>query len=219
MKIKEIKQKILHNLGNIFLHSSINVLCKTVKIVKINSNEVDNLIELNQNFVLAFWHGTMLIPWYVHKNQNFSALVSLSKDGSLLANTLLKWGFKVERGSSHKGGKEALNTLLENCKQNYSVAITPDGPTGPPRVMKAGAVITAQRSNLPLILCGVAYKKKYIFRSWDKFEVPKFFSEVVIKYSEPIIISAELSRDETAKEIIRCDTLLNQLQRDAEEIS
>ncbi|MBU0473445.1 MAG: lysophospholipid acyltransferase family protein [Bacteroidetes bacterium] len=219
MKIKGIKQKVLHNLGNIFLHSIINVLCKSVKIEKINSVEVHELLKLNQNFVLAFWHGTMLIPWYVHRNQNFSALVSLSKDGSLLANTLLKWGFKVERGSSHKGGKEALNILLENCKQKYSVAITPDGPTGPPREMKAGAVITAQRSNLPLILCGVAYKKKYIFNSWDKFEIPKFFSNVVIKYSEPVYISAELSRDETSKEIIRCNALLNQLQNDVEKIS
>jgi len=219
MKIKEIKQQLLHNLGNIFLHSIVNVLCKSVKIEKINSNKVDNLIKTNQNFVLVFWHGTMLIPWFVHRNQNFSALVSLSKDGSLLANTLVKWGFKVERGSSHKGGKEALNTLLENSKQNFSVAITPDGPTGPARQMKAGAVITAQRSKIPLVLCGVAYKKKYVFKSWDKFEVPKFFSKAILKYSEPILIDSGLSREETAEMIVKCDILLNQLQKDAQEIS
>jgi lysophospholipid acyltransferase (LPLAT)-like uncharacterized protein len=219
MKIKEIKQQLLHNLGNIFLHSIVNVLCKSVKIEKINSNKVDNLIKTNQNFVLAFWHGTMLITWFVHRNQNFSALVSLSKDGSLLANSLAKWGFKVERGSSHKGGKEALNTLLENSKQNFSVAITPDGPTGPARQMKAGAVITAQRSKIPLVLCGVAYKKKYVFNSWDKFEVPKFFSKAILKYSEPILIDSELSREETSEMIVKCDILLNQLQKDAQEIS
>ncbi|PIQ08291.1 MAG: hypothetical protein COW71_12570 [Ignavibacteriales bacterium CG18_big_fil_WC_8_21_14_2_50_31_20] len=219
MKIKIIKQKLLQNLGNIFLHSIVNALCKTVKIKKINSNKVENLLNLNQNFVLAFWHGTMLMPWFVHKNQNFSALVSLSKDGSLLANTLIKWGYKVERGSSHIGGKEALNTLLENSRNKFSVAITPDGPTGPPKQMKAGAVITAQRANIPLILCGVAHKKKYVFNSWDKFEVPKFFSEVVLKYSEPIYIDAELTREDTSIIINNCDVLLNQLQKDAQEIS
>ncbi len=219
MKFRKLKQDLLRNLGNIFLHSIINVLCKTVKIKRDNFNEVDKLITSNQNFVLAFWHGTMLIPWYLHRNLNFSALVSQSKDGSLLANSLVKWGYKVERGSSHKGGKEALNTLLENSKNNFSVSITPDGPTGPPRVMKAGAVITAQRSSIPLVLCGVAYKKKYIFSSWDKFEIPKFFSKVVVKYSNPIFIKSELSRDETSKIITECDVLLNQLQKDAEEIS
>ncbi len=219
MKYKEFKQNLLRKLGNLFLHSIVNVLCKTVKTTRINSSEVDELVYRKQNFVLAFWHGTMLMPWYLHKNQNFSALVSQSKDGAILANSLVKWGYKVERGSSHKGGKEALNTLLENSKQNYSVSITPDGPTGPPRVMKAGAIITAQRSGIPLVLCGVAYKKKYIFNSWDKFEVPKFFSKVVVKYSKPIIINSELSRDETSKIIAECNVLLNQLQKDAEEIS
>jgi lysophospholipid acyltransferase (LPLAT)-like uncharacterized protein len=219
MKIKKLKQDLLRNLGNLFLHKIINVLCKTVKIKKINSSKVDEFIDDNQNFVLAFWHGTMLMPWYLHRDQNFSALVSQSKDGGLLANSLIKWGYKVERGSSHKGGKEALNTLLENSKQNFSVAITPDGPTGPAREMKAGAVITAQRSSIPLILCGVAYKKKYVFKSWDKFEIPKFFSEIVVKYSGPIIIGKEWSREETSNVILECDVLLNQLQEDAEKIS
>ncbi len=218
MKIKEIKQNLLRNLGNIFLHSIINVLCKSVKVNRINYEVVENLLSKKQNFVLAFWHGTMLIPWYFHRNQNFSALISQSKDGALLANSLVKWNYKVIRGSSHKGGKEALEILLKNSKQNFSVAITPDGPTGPPRVMKAGAVITAQRSGIPLVLCGVASNKKFIFNSWDKFEVPKFFSKVSMKYSEPIFIDINLSRDETSKIIEQCDSELNRLQEDAEKI-
>lgn len=219
MKIKEIKQKILRNLGNIFLHSIINVLCKSVKVNRINYSVIEKLLIEKQNFVLAFWHGTMLVPWYFHRGQNFSALISQSKDGRLLANSLLKWGYQVTRGSSHKGGKEALETLLENSKQNFSIAITPDGPTGPPRVMKAGAVVTAQRSGIPLVLCGVACNKKYTFNSWDKFEVPKFFSKVVMKYSDPVIVDENLNREETSKIIEQCDVKLNQLQKDANEIS
>ena len=219
MKIKEIRQNLLRNLGNIFLHGIINVLCKTVKVNRVNYTVIEKLLSEKQNFVLAFWHGTMLVPWYFHRGQNFSALISQSKDGGLLANSLIKWGYIVTRGSSHKGGKEALETLLENSKQNFSIAITPDGPTGPPREMKAGAVITAQRSGIPLVLCGVACNKKYTFNSWDKFEVPKFFSKVVMKYSDPIIVDENISRDETSKIIEECDVKLNQLQKDADEIS
>ncbi len=218
MKIKEIKQNLLRNLGDIFLHSIINVLCKSVKLNRINYDVIEKLLSEKQNFVLAFWHGTMLVPWYFHRHQNFAALISQSKDGGLLANSLIKWEYKVTRGSSHKGGKEALETLLENSKQNFSIAITPDGPTGPPRVMKAGAVITAQRSGIPLVLCGVACNKKYTFNSWDKFEVPKFFSKISIKYSEPIFVDENLNRDETSKIIEQCDVELNKLQDDAEKV-
>ncbi len=216
MKIKTIKQNLLRSIGNLVLHSVVSVLCITVKIKIINFDEVIKLYAEKKNFVLAFWHGTMLMPWYLHRDKNFAALVSQSKDGSLLANSLVKWGYKVERGSSHKGGKEALNTLLESSKQNYSVAITPDGPTGPPRVMKAGAVITAQRSGIPLVLCGVAYSKKYTLKSWDSFEIPKPFSKVTIKYSQPILVDKNLDRDETSKIISESEILLNQLQKDAE---
>lgn len=218
MKIKEIKQNLLRNLGDVFLHSIINVLCKSVKLNRINYDVIEKLLSERQNFVLAFWHGTMLVPWYFHRSQNFAALISQSKDGGLLANSLIKWEYRVTRGSSHKGGKEALETLLENSKQNFSIAITPDGPTGPPRVMKAGAVITAQRSGIPLVLCGVACNKKYTFNSWDKFEVPKFFSKVSIKYSEPIFVDGNLNRDETSKIIEQCDVELNKLQDDAEKV-
>jgi lysophospholipid acyltransferase (LPLAT)-like uncharacterized protein len=217
MKFKEIKQNLLRKLGNLFLHGVINVLCKTVTIERINPDYIEKLEKENSNYVLAFWHGTMLIPWYVNRNKKFAALVSKSKDGSLLANTLIKWGYQVERGSSHKGGKEALNTLLENARNNYSVAITPDGPTGPAKEMKAGAVITAQRAGIPLVLCGVANKRKYIFNSWDKFEVPKFFSKSVISYSKPIYIEKKLTREETSEIISYCNKLLNQLQKDAEQ--
>ncbi len=210
---------MLRSLGNLFLHGIINVLCKTVKINILNSEKVERLIQQKPNYVLACWRGIMEIAGYVHRNQNISALVSQSKDGSLLANSLAKWNYKVERGSSHKGGKEALNSMLGNAENKFSIAITPDGPTGPARIMKAGAVIAAQRAQIPLVLLGVAYKKKYIFKSWDKFEVPKFFSKATLVYSEPVMLSKDLSRDEISKLITEYENLLNQLQKNAEEIS
>ena len=57
------------------------------------------------------------------------------------------------------------------------VAITPDGPRGPAHKLKPGAVVSAKKSKVPLVLAGVGFKKKKIFKSWDQFEVPYLFSE------------------------------------------
>jgi len=219
MKIKIVKQNILRFLGNIFLFPAVNVLCKSLKIEIKNSDSITKYLKDGGKVVLAFWHGTMLIPWHLHRNNNFAALVSTSKDGDLLANILTKWNYDVTRGSSHKGGKEALELLLEKGKENYSIAITPDGPTGPPREMKAGAVISAQRTGLPLVLCGVANKKKYKLNSWDGFEIPKFFSRVVVNLSEPMFIDKDLNRDETSHIIKEYNDKLNHLQKEAENIA
>lgn len=210
--MKQLKQKILLFLGNHLLTYVIRVLCKTVKIKKINSDAVEKLGGENKNFVLAFWHGTMTIPWFLHRNKNFGAIVSQSKDGKLLSNLLEKWNYKLTRGSSHKGGKEALGRLLEMAGNNYSIAITPDGPTGPVFKMKPGAVVTAKKSGIPLLLMGVGYKKFYEFRSWDNFKIPKLFSEAQVIYSDAIIIPEELDYDATNEKIIECEKILNELQ-------
>ncbi|OGU57617.1 MAG: hypothetical protein A2V66_15110 [Ignavibacteria bacterium RBG_13_36_8] len=215
MKIKTLKQNFLRFLGLYILSFISNVLLKTVKIRIHNSNTVENFIKQQKNFIVVFWHGTMLVPWFLHRDQNCAALVSQSKDGEILSRILKKWNYQVIRGSSHTGGKEALEILLDKTKKKFSIAITPDGPTGPSRFMKAGAVITAKKSNLPLILLGVAYAKKYKLNSWDKFEIPKLFSKIAVVYSEPIFVDQSLSYDATSEVINECGFKLNKLQEEA----
>lgn len=211
-------KKILRFAGNKLLPIAVDVLCKTLRIEIENEKTISELTVNQQNFVVAFWHGKMALGWYLHSNKNFAALVSQSNDGQILTNVLNKWGFDVSRGSSHKGGKESLEQILQKANSKFSIAITPDGPTGPALKMKAGAVITAQRANIPLVLVGIHYVNKKQFRSWDSFEIPKPFSKVKVVYSDPIFISESLSREETTKIIEQCEQNLNQLNKKAEEL-
>lgn len=213
--MKKVKQTFYRVLGNLILKYSLDLLCKSLRIELINKEIIENLERQNQNYVLAFWHGTMLLPWYVHRNKNFSALTSLSKDGDLLAKQLKHWNYNVIRGSSHKGGDVALGIMVDCAKNNYSIAITPDGPTGPPRKFKAGAVITAKKSQIPLVLAGVGFSNKKILKSWDSFQVPMPFSKAKIIYSEPVTIAANLGYNETDMIIKSCESIMNELQEKA----
>ena len=210
-----MKKKVLQFLGNTVVKYLVNVLCKTLKITEVNKKNIDNLG--NRNYVLAFWHGTMLLPWYLFRNKNLTAIVSKSKDGNILTKLLQMWNYNVQRGSSSKAGKEVLQKLIENALQNKSIAITPDGPRGPEKEMKAGAVIIAKKANVPLILVGIAFKKKKILNSWDKFQVPHLFTKAYAVYSEPILINKNLSYEETDKKIKEIEKELNNLQNQAEQ--
>jgi len=77
-------------------------------------------------------------------------------------------------------------------------------------------VVAAKRANVPLVLLGVGYQKKRELSSWDKFQVPKFFSRTNLIYSDPIVIDQDLSYEETTKLIETCENKLNELQREAE---
>ncbi len=215
MKLKETRKKIFYVLGLTILSSLINLLLKTVRINYKNYESLQKLENEKQNFVSAFWHGTMLIGWYLHYQTNIAALVSKSKDGDILEKILKKWGYKVVRGSSHVGGKEALILLTELAEEGYSVAITPDGSTGPIYKMKAGAVVTAKTKNVPLLLVGISCCRKKVLKSWDNFEVPYPFSTVNVVFSEPIRIDPKLSYEETNNLILECEKQLNKLREEA----
>jgi lysophospholipid acyltransferase (LPLAT)-like uncharacterized protein len=217
MKLKKYKKRGLRLLGHYFLANIASTLCKSIKIIKINDEHIKKLEQQNKNYVLAFWHGTMLIPWYLHSNRNFAALVSRSEDGDLLAKILEDWDYKVVRGSSSKGGEDALKIMVDQAKDNYSVAITPDGPRGPAYKIKPGAVVTSKKSKVPLVLAGIGFSKKKKLNSWDRFEVPYLFSKAKIIYSDPVYVDDTLTFDETSAMIQECESKLNKLQEQAAE--
>lgn len=215
MNLRKIKQDTLRFIGNYLLFGAINVLCKTLRITFENKNVIDELELRGNKFVLAFWHGTMLVPWYLQRGKSLAALTSKSKDGDLLAKILKSWRYQVVRGSSHIGGEVALGIMVDYAKNNSSIAITPDGPTGPLHKMKAGAIITAKKSGLPVVLMGIGYKRKVELNSWDHFQIPKFFTRVKVIYSEPVYVDKNLSYDETSKIISEYEKKLNDIQESA----
>jgi lysophospholipid acyltransferase (LPLAT)-like uncharacterized protein len=219
MNYRKFKQDSLYVIGLFVLSQAVDLLCKSLKVTFKNREVIDNFDYQKNNYVLAFWHGQMLLGWYLHRNKNFTALISQSKDGDLLAKLLKHWKYNVVRGSSTKGGDVALGIMVDYAKNNDSVVITPDGPGGPINKMKAGAVVIAKKSKAPLILVGIGYKKKRSLKSWDRFEVPKFFSRARVVYSPPIYLSHELSFSETSEIILSCEQKLNELQIEANNFS
>ncbi|HLP16420.1 MAG TPA: lysophospholipid acyltransferase family protein [Bacteroidota bacterium] len=215
------------------------LICLTLRVRRVQAGPVDALARAGTPHVIAFWHGAMIAGWFFHrptkKRGRVSALVSLSKDGSILASVLEAWGFRLVRGSSHIGGKEALSMMTREILAGSTLCVTPDGPRGPRHVMKAGAVLAARRAGVPLVIAGLAVKhKKVLTRSWDRFEIPMPFSEVCIWYDDPIIVppmepssggpsdetkarAGELDRASMTAFIATVESRLNQAHRNAHE--
>jgi len=136
----------------------------------------------NKKAIFIFWHKNMLIGWKLFRNKRYIALVSQSKDGQILSSILSKWKYQVIRGSSSKGGKEAIKSIVENSG-NIPVVLTPDGPRGPAQEIKNGALILSNKTGLPIIPVKITYaKKKILIKSWDKFEIPFPFSKCVVEF-------------------------------------
>jgi lysophospholipid acyltransferase (LPLAT)-like uncharacterized protein len=181
----------------------LNLISKTWRF-EVFGNEPD------KKGIVAFWHGNMLPVWYYFSKLKPFAIVSMSKDGDVLSYLLEKWNFKLVRGSSSKGSKEAMDEITAKAQKGI-ILITPDGPRGPKNIFKAGAVVSAQRSSSPLYLCRTEIQRKMILnKSWDKFEFPFLFSKIKLIISEPIFIDIDKKREEIDIIIFECQNKLNE---------
>lgn len=160
-------------------------------------------------FVAICWHGEMLAVWKLFSGIDAVGLTSQSKDGNVLATLLKDWKYDVIRGSSSKGGSEALAEMTEVAKDRILV-VTPDGPRGPAHKIKPGAVVSAQRAGVPLVALRVScHHKITLQKSWDKFIVPLPFASVEIGVVSMSSISSSSSRGEIEQLIVTIEERMN----------
>lgn len=167
--------------------------------------------------VLA-WHGKMLAPIYVMRNKKLVAMVSEHGDGEIIAQTILKLGYKTIRGSSTRGGRNAFREMLKMLKSGHPCTVLPDGPTGPSRVMKMGSILLAQRSGGYLLPVTFAAQNPIIMKSWDGFTLWRPFSKVVVSFGEPLLIPRKLSPAQLEEYRIKVEMQMNNLQQEVDEI-
>ncbi len=140
----------------------------------------------------AFWHSRIgLSPacWDLTRAQPAKALISLSPDGQFIAKAVALQGFPAVRGSSAnkdkadaaKGGSRALRDGLKQLKVG-ALAITPDGPRGPARVMAEGLPLMARMSGVPVLFIGMSCKPAVRLNSWDRALLPLPFGRGAIVY-------------------------------------
>jgi lysophospholipid acyltransferase (LPLAT)-like uncharacterized protein len=140
--------------------------------------------------VIVLWHEELLPILWHHRGLGISAVVSVARDGQYLADAASRLGYDLIRGSSRRGATQALLGALRALEERRSVAFTPDGPIGPRRVAKAGAVAAAQRAGVPVVPIRAEVSRAWRFRSWDRFVLPKPFARIRIRYGSPIEVAA-----------------------------
>ena len=176
----------------------------------------ENTKRLNENAPLlyAFWHGYMWIPVYYYRSRKYFALSSLSDDGEYMTRVLRRFGWKVIRGSSTRGGSRSLLKLYKRLLKGGTAVLTPDGPTGPAYKVKPGIVYLQKKSGGKIIPLGIAIDKKIEVNSWDNFNIPLPFTKTALKIGKPITFPEDKSIEERSQLL---EKKMNKVQQEAEE--
>ncbi len=158
--------------------------------------------------LFVLWHNRLFaaarLSRILRPHHPLHCLVSASKDGAWLSAFFESAGLRVVRGSSSRGGREAVSALVDVLRAGHDAGITPDGPRGPIYVCKPGPVVVARRAKVRVVVLGIVYENAWRLRSWDRFGIPRPFSAVNLRVQE---IPPEALAADDAREIIEARLL------------
>jgi lysophospholipid acyltransferase (LPLAT)-like uncharacterized protein len=210
---KSLRELFLINFISGFFSSYILPLDKTLKFKEVHEEKYQGPA------IYAIWHANQYV--YLAKNlkdrPNFNLLISPSNDGDMIAKVCAQMNFSLIRGSTKRQGMLAIRDMIKVFRKGQSVAYTVDGPKGPAFQVKEGLIRIAQMAQVPIIPVMPATKHKFIFNSWDKYEVPVWFSRSVAMFGKPIFVQKNANDDELENYRVIIENKLFELKSLAEE--
>jgi len=197
----------------------IQIAFRLNKIKVIGRENLDSILDGRHSTLLGVWHGRFLFPSYYLYSQNidFWAIASKHKDAEVMAKILSRWGFGLIRGSSRKGGENVIKEMNKKFKEKQNIAVTCDGPKGPPKIAKPGSVSIAIKNNSKIYTITGSATKYWKINSWDSFMLPKPFGTVYIIISEELETPLKnLSSEDQAHHVTE---FLNLYQENADKLA
>lgn len=173
-------------------------IVKTCRFHVRGAEHIDRLREQDVPIIYAYWHRHIFVTIYRFRKTGARPLISLSKDGELVAQIAEEFGMEPVRGSSSRGGARAFLELINTVKKDKSeVLITADGPKGPVCQIKDGTLSLAQKTGSVIVpLCWHASRVKVFEKTWDKFKIPKLFGKIIYAYGEPFHIPPNTKKED-----------------------
>ncbi|MFO1022574.1 MAG: lysophospholipid acyltransferase family protein [Planctomycetales bacterium] len=193
--------------------ADIRVFCEEPHI---NMTEAD----CGRQYLYALWHDEILLPVLrcarggeTLSQRRISALVSKHQDGSILSDFMNLFHIDAIRGSTSRGGAEALRQLIEEA-QGRSIFITPDGPRGPRHVLKPGIIFLASQTGIPIVpIASVCPHSWDLKGNWTSLIVPKPFAKITILLGSPITIPPDLSREALEEQRLHVEREMERVQQ------
>lgn len=141
-----------------------------------------------ERIIYCIWHENLLLPAVYFGRPDIAVLISQHADAQILGSLITSFGMHMVCGSTTRGGIEAVRKLIRDDTPWRHLAVTPDGPRGPRRVVQPGIVYVASRTGMKIVPCGVGYRRPWRARSWDHFAIARPFSCARGITGEPIAV-------------------------------
>lgn len=185
--------------------------------------------DLKNNYIICIWHNNFLMMPFLYnaiiktklKNNlkiksgaKAYLLTSNHNNGNLVEAYFSLFNFISIRGSTNrngnnKDGARAFFKMLDVLKNGFEIGITPDGPIGPPKSITDGVIILSKKSQKPIKIAFIKFKKYYELKTWDSFQIPKIFNSIEYHLSYSIYFD---KKDDILESKMKLESKMNELE-------
>lgn len=176
----------------------ISILGRTIRFEVRGREHLESIMANADSQILTLWHENVFLSIYYMRGMGVVVMSSKSFDGEYSARFLTRFGFGTVRGSSSRGGADALVKMIRVARKGVRTAFTVDGPRGPRRVVKPGVCALAMKSGGLIYPASIEPAKFWTLKSWDRMRIPKPFSRALVIVRPPIAVAPDADADEFA---------------------
>ncbi|MDY6790302.1 MAG: lysophospholipid acyltransferase family protein [Thermodesulfobacteriota bacterium] len=193
------------------LYRLIRIYSWTFKLKIVNEKDWIEYLENGGKVLICTWHQQFFSAIrYFKKYQKYhpSLMISRSKDGEIIAGVAQRTGWYPVRGSSSKGGSEALHDMISRLKKFGLAAHIVDGPRGPAGKVKPGAIRLAHGTGAVVVPFYASANRAWYLNSWDKFFLPKPFAKVTLCFGEMLKFDPSENSDNFEKQRLHLEKIM-----------
>tara|TARA_Y100001970_G_scaffold294366_1_gene451682 strand:- start:10764 stop:11414 length:651 start_codon:yes stop_codon:yes gene_type:complete len=195
-----VLKKISYYIAPLFLKILLFCIFNTCKWRVYNDSYFKQAQQIKFPILICSWHNCFLLVARYFKNTKTSvwAISSTHKDSEIMASILKTWNFQLIKGSSTRGWRNVIKNMMTLFNNpNNIVAVTNDGPKGPPFTAKPGSINLALKKQAQIIAVSATANRFWRLPSWDQTIIPKPFSTISIQFA-PSFINKNYSEKEAS---------------------
>jgi lysophospholipid acyltransferase (LPLAT)-like uncharacterized protein len=185
-------------------------------------NDSGYLLDSKGPVIYCVWHNRLPAALASYNDfararwaaQGLAAMISASRDGSLVANVAERFGVQPIRGSTSRRGAQGLLEATTWMERGYTVVVTPDGPRGPVYQIQKGIIDLAKLTGRPIIPISNFTSWRINLPSWDRFQIPLPFARVDCYHGEPIWVPRDATENQRDQPRAKLETAMRAINKD-----
>lgn len=165
--------------------------------------------------ILVLWHERLVMTPYIRENgwldHGMAAIASRHADARIMTAHLDRLGISVIEVGTSEVNTGAVRAAVKWLRSGRSLSITVDGPMGPPRKAKAGALVIGGLARVQVVPCSFAVSRGLRLRTWDRMVFPLPWTRGVLALGDGFVPEPRMSGQDIEAAVERMATMIDAL--------